>query len=126
MSHRSDPSGSRFFLCARAAGIALSAFGWLGAAAIAQETAAPVSNAVRGVAAQRPLADLERAFWACDHAATLHVLDAETAGLCSSASEELKLRKFEGDLHALLSWWEQNKAREHRALDSAFGGAGGR
>ena len=63
-------------------------------------------------AAVQSLAELEAAFWACDHAATVHgILDAGIALACGVATESLRRRKFDGDFEAMLSWWQQNKAR---------------
>ena len=71
----------------------------------------------------RTLANLEKTFWACDYAATvIGLLDVDTALLCGEAFNEFKLRKFNGDLDALLSWWQSNKYREHQAIDRAYRG----
>jgi hypothetical protein len=73
---------------------------------------------VKVVAPDRALADLEKAFWICDHAATVQgIIDAGIAMPCGVATERLRLDKFSGDFPAMLDWWQQNKAREHRALD---------
>lgn len=59
---------------------------------------------------------LEKDFWACDYAATTRGVFGSEAYLCSSNHEELKKTKFRGDFTAMLKWWQQNKAAEHRAL----------
>jgi hypothetical protein len=72
-------------------------------------------------APERMLADMEKAFWACDYTATVHgIVDAGTAISCGIATEDLRLRKFNGDFNAMLSWWHQNKAGEYRTLDRAY------
>ena len=70
--------------------------------------------------------DLEKAFWLCDHAATNGALDSGAAIACSTATEELKNSKFNGDFDALVAWWRENKPAEHQAIElarlaSAFG-----
>lgn len=69
--------------------------------------------------AQLGAADLERAFWACDHASTKGRVDLGTAIACSSATDALKVRKFNGDFSAMLAWWQLNKAAEHLALETS-------
>jgi hypothetical protein len=61
-------------------------------------------------------ADVEKAFWACDYAATTRWVDAEEGAMCVANYEELKRSKFSGDFQALLEWWQKNKAAQHRAL----------
>jgi hypothetical protein len=68
-------------------------------------------------AARRTLADLEVAYWACDHASERDLLDPGTAAACGAAAGELQRRKFNGDFDAMLAWWQRNKSREHRRLD---------
>jgi hypothetical protein len=60
--------------------------------------------------------DIEKAFWACDYAATTRWVDAEEGAMCVANYEELKRSKFSGDFQALLEWWQKNKAAQHRAL----------
>lgn len=80
-----------------------------------------VPPAVEVLAPEGTLAGLERVFWECDHAAAVHgVVDASMGILCGAATEDLRLKKFNGDFKAMLGWWQQNKAREHRALDRAM------
>jgi hypothetical protein len=69
-------------------------------------------------ATHHTLADLEKAFWVCDHAATVYgMLDVGTAGVCAVATRDLRLRKFNDDFIAMLNWWQRNKARQHQLLD---------
>jgi hypothetical protein len=71
-------------------------------------------------ASERAAAELERAFWFCDYAATVGSVDSGMAIACSTVTQELKAKKFGGDFDALVSWWRQNKAAEHGALEAAF------
>ena len=66
-------------------------------------------------------AEVERAFWACDHAATVGRIDTGTAITCGGLTEMLKVRKFGGDFNAMLAWWRLHKEAEHLALDKANG-----
>jgi hypothetical protein len=79
------------------------------------------SNAQPIAATELPLAQLERSFWVCDHAATVGLLDSGTAIACGSLAEVVKQRKFGGDFNAMLAWWRQHKEAEHRALAKAGG-----
>jgi len=65
------------------------------------------------------ITDIEKLFWACDHAATHTQVDADTAAACVGFTDRLKLRKFNGDFSEMLAWWKANKAAEHLALDTA-------
>lgn len=67
------------------------------------------------VNARQAPADLEKAFWACDYAATTRGVIGGEAAMCGVIHEELKWSKFAGDFQAMLSWWQQNKAAEHQA-----------
>lgn len=73
-----------------------------------------------------PPADLEKAFWICDHAATKHGVDGATAIACGVITEDLKVKKFNGDFDSMLAWWRQNKAAEHQALTTASPAVAGR
>jgi hypothetical protein len=109
------------FSCGQAAGMALAAaaLGWSCLSAAAQELPRD-PRAVEIVAPNLTLADLEKVFWECDHAATVHGLtDVGTGMMCGVVTEELRLRKFNADFNAMLSWWRQNKVAEHGALDQA-------
>lgn len=65
-------------------------------------------------------AELERAFWDCDHAATKRLISPSEAGECSAATEAV-LRTFGGDFPTMLAWWQRNKAAEHLARERAIG-----
>jgi hypothetical protein len=64
-------------------------------------------------------AELERAFWLCDYAGTTGPVDVDTAMACSSIYEDLSIRKFKGDLDAVLLWYQQNKAVQYQANAAA-------
>ncbi len=81
----------------------------LGACAAAPQPAPPADDS--------GLADLEWTFWYCDYVGTTRGVQAAPFAACKLATEELKKRKFGGSFEALLSWWRQNKAAEHRKLD---------
>jgi len=83
---------------------------WVGAAA-----------AEGAVGAKLTIAELERAFWACDHAATIGPIDSGIAITCGALTETFKQRRFGGDFNAMLTWWRQNKEAEYLALDKASG-----
>ena len=65
------------------------------------------------------LAQLERVFWVCDHAAATDGVDGPTGMACANATEELKQRRFDGNFSAMLRWWEGNKAAMYQALTQA-------
>lgn len=65
------------------------------------------------------LDQLERVFWACDHAAATHGVDGQTGMACGNATEQLKQRRFDGNFEAMLAWWRENKTAMHDALDQA-------
>lgn len=102
-------------------------------AACALALAAANASADGVLAGQRPLspqslelhaamlhaADLEKAFWICDYAATTRGVDDTPADFCIGVYDELKTRKFGGDFEQLLSWWQQNKPAEHEKLASS-------
>ncbi len=88
--------------------------------ASAQEQADP-PRSMEVLAPGATFADLEKAFWVCDHAATTRSpVDAGTAIVCVAITEELQKRKFNGDFATLLAWWRRNKAAEHQALEAAI------
>ena len=64
-----------------------------------------------------PITDLEETFWACDHAATVGMIDAAERAICAAVTDELRVGKFGGDFDRMLHWWQANKAVEHRKLD---------
>ena len=91
---------------------------WLGFNTWGQEqtsTAAPVAV----VAYHSTPGDLERAFWFCDYAGTNGSVDSGTAVACTTITEELKIRNFNGDFDAMVAWWRQNKPAEHQAIEAA-------
>jgi hypothetical protein len=61
-------------------------------------------------------AELEKAFWICDHAATTRTIDTSMGIACSVITEELKVKHFNGDFEAMLAWWQENKPARHQAL----------
>lgn len=104
-------SGRRAPAMRAAAALLLLCVGWAG----------PVAAAEGAVGATWPVAELERAFWACDHAATVGRIDSGTAITCAALTETFKQRKFNGDFSAMLTWWRLNKEAEHLALANASG-----
>ena len=64
------------------------------------------------------VADLEKAFWMCDHAATTRGVHASLASMCGAVTEELKTKKFDGDFEQMLGWWRRNKLAEYEKLES--------
>jgi hypothetical protein len=56
---------------------------------------------------------LERLFWDCDARATQEVLSPGDGAMCSSVSDMLKLRLFNGDFERMLGWWRTHKAAEY-------------
>lgn len=79
------------------------------------------SSAQATIGTELRLAELEKAFWVCDHAATIGPIESSTAIACGSLTEALKQRKFDGDFNATLAWWRQHKETEHLALTQAGG-----
>ena len=81
--------------------------------------AAAPAAAQAGIGTELRMAELEKAFWACDHAATVGRIDSGTASTCSVLYETLKQRKFNSDFNAMLAWWRQHKQAAHLALEEA-------
>ncbi|SFB77870.1 hypothetical protein SAMN05216344_10351 [Polaromonas sp. OV174] len=79
------------------------------------------SSAQAPIGAELRLAELEKAFWICDYATTIDLIDRGTAMACSSLFEALKQNKFDGDFNTMLAWWRQHKEAEHLALAKAGG-----
>jgi hypothetical protein len=75
----------------------------------------PVAESPR-VHAARSLGDLEKAFWACDYAATTRGVLSTPVEICGAVTEDFKRVRFAGDFEALLKWWQENKAMAHRDL----------
>jgi hypothetical protein len=110
---------ARLFVLALGAALTFS-----GAESSAQGHTSEPHPAATG-AAHHGLADLEKTFWVCDHAATVHgVLDMGTAVACAAATRDFRLKRFDGDLNAMLSWWQRNKAHQHQLLDMGYRSAG--
>ena len=65
------------------------------------------------------MAELEKVFWACDHAATVGRIDSSTAITCGGLTETLKQRKFNGDFNALLVWWREQKEAQYSVLETS-------
>ncbi len=63
--------------------------------------------------------DLEKAYWACDHATTHQAFDRATAMTCSVIYEELKAKKFNGDFCRMLAWWRQQRDVRQQALNTS-------
>lgn len=80
--------------------------------------AAAPAAAQAGIGTELRMAELEKAFWACDYAATVGRIDSGTAITCGGLTEALKMRKFDGDFNAMLAWWRQHKEAEHLALEA--------
>jgi hypothetical protein len=66
-------------------------------------------------------ARLERLFWDCDAQSMRDALSSSEAALCSTAYEELRRRRFDGDFERLHAWWRAHKSDEHarRGLGAA-------
>jgi len=101
-----------------------AALSWFSIGASAQERTnlPPSIAAVASVGS----ADLEKAFWICDHAATNHGVDGGTGIACGVITEDLKMKKFNGNFDLMLTWWRQNKAAEHQALAASSRATSGR
>ena len=61
---------------------------------------------------------LERAFWVCDHTATVNGVDATPIAECTAVFEAMKDTRFGGDFGQLLAWWRENKLVEHTRLEA--------
>ncbi|HXF45815.1 MAG TPA: hypothetical protein VNK91_06815 [Burkholderiaceae bacterium] len=105
---------------ARAAALLIAAAALNAAGAFAQESQRDGLHAMDVRSSERRLAELEKAFWFCDYAATVSSVDSGTAIACGMLTQELKAKKFGGDFDALVSWWRHNKAAEHGALEAAY------
>jgi hypothetical protein len=111
--------GARILVLALGAALAFS-----GTESSAQEHTSQPRPAETGTA-NYTLADLEKAFWVCDHAATTYgVLDVGTAVACVAVTRDFRQRKFNGDFNAMLSWWQRNKAHQHQLLNVPYRAAG--
>ena len=68
------------------------------------------------VAFDDTVANLEKSFWRCDYVATVAGVDSGTGITCSSITQALQEKKFNGDFDAMLTWWQENKAAEHQTI----------
>ena len=80
--------------------------------------AAPEAQPVTPMGRSVSVAQLEQAFWICDHAATKGMIDSGSAVICGGVTDALKNRKFRGDFDRMVTWWRQNKPAQHNALDT--------
>lgn len=111
MSANASPRAGRIGVARIAIGaLALAAAGAMPVGALANE-ALPATDEEFNVA------DLERAFWACDYLASTQGVSATPIAACKFATETLKKQKFGGDFDAFLTWWRQNKPAEHLKMD---------
>ncbi len=110
-----DFSAARSAVASIVVGMTLSLIG-VDAAAQQLMSSQPSTEVVAPVSTP---ADLEKAFWICDHAATNHGVDGGAAIACGAITESLKVSKFNGDFDLMLVWWRKNKAAEHQALTTA-------
>ena len=83
------------------------------------QTRQRATASLKASAPEQPAVDVERAFWACDHAASTRGVDSATGIACGIVTENLKATKFNGDFDAMLAWWRQRKNAEHQALEAA-------
>ena len=114
-------TSARLFVLALSAALAFS-----GTESSAQEQTRGPHPAETG-AAHLTLAELEKNFWVCDHAATVYgVLGMGTAAACAAVTRDFRMKRFNGDLNAMLSWWQRNKAHQHQLLDMGYQAAGRR
>jgi len=74
------------------------------------------ASAMHTVAAELSVAELERTFWVCDWSATAGRLEGADFARCAIVADELKARRFGGDFHRMIEWWQQNKAGIHAGL----------
>jgi hypothetical protein len=77
----------------------------------------PGSTAIAELDAATKLAELEKAFWICDHAGTLYGVDGTMAVACVAVTDELRQVKFDNDTELLTDWWRLNKVEQHAALE---------
>lgn len=77
----------------------------------------PGSTAIAELDSATRLADLEKAFWICDHAGTVYGVDGTMAVACVAVTDELRQLKFDNDTELLTDWWRLNKAVQHASLE---------
>jgi len=102
----------------KAAAFATLAAALVAGAASAEQTT-DADSVPPGKAASVRLADLENAFWVCDYTATTSRAAELDVTACVAVYDAMKERKFGGDFHKLLAWWQQNKVARHDALAAA-------
>lgn len=66
------------------------------------------SSAVAGM----PEAEVEKAYWDCEFAATTAQISLDDAAACSEIYEHLKKYRFGDRFDHFLAWWNENKVRE--------------
>jgi hypothetical protein len=117
---RGTEAGRLIAELARLASLVLvgAALGWHGIDVAATERTLTIA-APEARMTNVKLAELEKTFWLCDHAATRRGVDPELGMMCVGATEELKREKFGGDAEKMLAWWQRNKVAQHRKLDQA-------
>jgi len=89
-----------------------------GAGGVHAQQRQDASHEPAAIATTLVAADLEKAFWICDYAATTGSIATPDAALCHAVYDRLKAEKFGGDFERLLAWWRANKVAEHRKLDA--------
>ena len=72
-------------------------------------TSVAFAQAGTGTLAAVPIDQLKRVYLACDLAASRQVLDIASAAHCSSVSEALQQRAFDGSFDRLLAWWRSER-----------------
>jgi hypothetical protein len=113
--NQAKKSGSKLSLRAAACAIALAAM--YGAGAVAEDVGEPSELRQASVSAAS-IENVERAFWVCDYIGTTRGVDFAPVDVCVAATEELKMRKFKGDVEAMFEWWAENKPAAHGYLAS--------
>ncbi len=81
---------------------------WLCASALSLLGVGALASALR-----LPDAQLENAFWACDAVATQQALPPRGVAQCARFADELKRRRFGGDLEKFQAWHRERKHDEH-------------
>jgi hypothetical protein len=84
-----------------------------------QAQVVPELSPVPAEAQEQEIAQLEKAFWACDYVATTRGVLATPMAACQHATNELKRQKFRGSARAMTAWWQENKAAEHARMEQA-------
>ncbi len=113
--NQSKKYGSKLSVKAAACAFALAAM--YGAGAVAEDVGEP-SELLQASIGAASLENVERAFWVCDYIGTTRGVDFAPVDVCVAATEELKTRKFEGDVEAMFEWWAENKPAAHGHLAS--------